>query len=435
MTSSKGPRVQTSERSSGARGFLACVMAAGCAIWLTAAAEQTAFKVGDVLPAWTVGTLDIHQVVTGRGNAGFMMLPDGTTVLVDAGDQGETEFADQRPDASRTPAQWIARYVRHMVERIDPRAEARLDYAVLTHFHADHMGRITGIEPTSRFGDYRLRGITEVAEEIPIARLIDRGWPDYSYLPPPQDAMFQNYRRFNEIQTRAGRLTMIGARAGSASQLVPLRQPASAAGFEARIVSVNDQVWTGQGNATKTRFPALDSIKVPEDRPTENMSSVTLRIRYGRFDYFTGGDIPGYPVPGAPAWHDVETDIARAIGPTDMHVVNHHGSIEEENLFWLATLKSRVMIVPAWAATHPSPDVLKRMLSRRVYPEPRDIFVTIFRRETQAAIGARASQVASSHGHVVVRVEPGGDRYWVLVLDDTAETYRILSVHGPYTSG
>jgi hypothetical protein len=29
------------------------------------------------------------------------------------------------------------------------------------------MGRIDGKEPASKFGDYKLRGITEVAEEIP----------------------------------------------------------------------------------------------------------------------------------------------------------------------------------------------------------------------------------------------------------------------------
>ncbi len=164
------------------------------------------------------------------------------------------------------------------------------------------------------------------------------------------------------------------------------------------------------------------------------MCSITLRIRYGRFDYFTGGDMPGYPVPGAPAWHDLESDVARAIGPTDVHVVNHHGSIEEENPFWLATLRSRVMVLPAWAPTHPSAGVLKRMLSKRVYPEDRDIFVVSFREVTKASIGARANQVASDEGHVVVRVEPGGDRYWVFVLDDSAETYRVRSVHGPYQS-
>ncbi len=399
---------------------------------VTLSASQTApFKVGDVLPAWTFGTLDIHQIATGRGNAGFMMFPDGTSVLIDAGDQGETEYADQRPNPSRTPAQWIARYVRRMLSQADTTAPVRLDYAVLTHFHPDHMGRIDGKEPASTFGDYRLRGITEVAEDIPYARLIDRG---DTYLPPPDDAMFQNYRKFTEAQTRAGRMTVITAQAGSASQLVPVRKPAALTDFEARIISVNDRVWSGQSNETKVRFPALETIKVADDRPTENMCSVTMRLRYGKFDYFTGGDIAGYPVPGAPAWHDVESDIARAIGPTDVHVVNHHGSIEEENLFWLATLKSRVMIVPAWAATHPSPDVLKRMLSKRVYPQDRDIFITIFRKETQATIGARATQVASSHGHVVVRVEPGGARYWVLVLDDEAETYKILSVHGPYAA-
>ena len=197
-------------------------------------------------------------------------------------------------------------------------------------------------------------------------------------------------------------------------------------------MAANNAVWTGQCDATKARFPRLESIATPEDRPTENMCSVALTVHYGRFGYFTGGDIPGYPVPGAPPWHDVETDIARAIGPMDVHVVNHHGSLEEENPFFLTTLRSRVMIVPAWAPTHPSPDVLKRMLSKRLYPQPRDIFITEFRGVMKAATGARASQVASDHGHVVVRVEPGGARYRVFVLDDRTESYKILSVHGPY---
>ena len=105
-------------------------------------------------------TLDIHQIVTGRGNAAFSIFPDGTTLLVDAGDAGDTEFAPQRPDASRTPAQWIGRYLRRMLQGTD----ARLDYAVVTHFHPDHMGRISGTEPVSALGDYRVRGPTELAD-------------------------------------------------------------------------------------------------------------------------------------------------------------------------------------------------------------------------------------------------------------------------------
>lgn len=241
-------------------------------------AQQATPRSGDQLPPWTLGTLDIHQIVTGRGNAAFSIFPDGTTLLVDAGDAGDTEFAPQRPDASRTPAQWIGRYLRRMLQGTD----ARLDYAVVTHFHPDHMGRISGTEPVSALGDYRVRGLTELAEELPIARLIDRGWPDYEHLTPaPSDRMFENYRRCVAAQKKARGLTMMRAEPGSGRQVVPVRDAAAASGFSVRIVSANDRVWTGRDEETTVRFPALDSITVAEDRPTENMSSVTLLMRYG----------------------------------------------------------------------------------------------------------------------------------------------------------
>lgn len=369
---------------------------------MTAPAEQA--SVGSALPQWTPGMLDVHQLATGRGNAAFLILPDGTTMLVDAGDVGDVPGLPARPDGSRTAAQSIARYVRH----VQGERRAQLNYAVLTHFHPDHIG-----------------GIASLAAEVPIETIIDRG--DAYLKPPDDDRTYAAYRGFITANPGIARLT---AEAGSASQIV-LRDKVNAP-FEARVLSVNDRVWTGEGRESRVRFPALRTITVPDDRPTENMCSVTLRIKYGAFDFFTGGDQPGYPNPGNPSWHDVETDVAKAIGATDVHVVNHHGSIEVENLFWLRTLASRVMVVPAWSTTHPSPDVLKRMLARRVYDKPRDIFVTRLHPETKAAIGPRAEQVGSDDGHVVVRVEPGGARFWVFVLDDSAETYPIRMIHGPY---
>jgi hypothetical protein len=34
---------------------------------------------GQSLPAWTPGTLDIHQINTGRGKAALLIFPDGTS--------------------------------------------------------------------------------------------------------------------------------------------------------------------------------------------------------------------------------------------------------------------------------------------------------------------------------------------------------------------
>ncbi len=44
------------------------------------------------------------------------------------------------------------------------------------------------------------------------------------------------------------------------------------------------------------------------------------------------------------------------------------------------------------------------------------------------------NMVASDQGHIVVRVDPGGDQYRVIVLDDTYETFTVKSIHSPYKS-
>ncbi len=382
------------------------------------------------LPAWTAGTLDIHQIDTGRGNSAFVIFPDGTTLLIDAGAAGDgIPYTDPRPDASRTPGGWIVRYIKRMAPPDNP----ALDYAFLTHFHADHIGQVVATSTMSRSGAYKLTGITEIAEAIPIGTLIDRGWPDYSVVPPSaKDSTFANYRAFLEYQQAHGRLRIDGVRVGRSDQITLRRSPATYPGFEVRSVVGNGVVWTGTGDSVIHAFPPLAGLAA-EDRPSENMCSAGLRIRYGRFDYFTGGDIYGIPDAGAPEWQDLETPVARAIGPTDVHVVSQHGSISEENVFFLKTLRSRVIILPSWSPTHPSQDVLKRILAVRLYG-PRDVFATILREPTKVTIGARVDQLKATEGHIVVRVDPGGATYRVYVLDDLREDCPVKVVFGPYES-
>jgi glyoxylase-like metal-dependent hydrolase (beta-lactamase superfamily II) len=127
--------------------------------------------------------LDIHQIATGRGNSALTIMPDGTTLLVDAGAAGDgIAETDPHPDASRSPGAWIVRYLqRHL-----PKGVSSLDYALITHFHVDHMGQLRASSPLAGAGTYKLTGITEVGDAIPIHRMLDRAWPDYSYLGPTQ---------------------------------------------------------------------------------------------------------------------------------------------------------------------------------------------------------------------------------------------------------
>src|ERR1043166_7901326 len=79
-----------------------------------APSAPSAPEVGKPLPAWSRGMLDIHQISTGRGNSALFILPDGTTMLVDAGAAGDgTKIADTdpRPNATRTTGAWIVRYI------------------------------------------------------------------------------------------------------------------------------------------------------------------------------------------------------------------------------------------------------------------------------------------------------------------------------------
>jgi hypothetical protein len=163
------------------------------------------------------------------------------------------------------------------------------------------------------------------------------------------------------------------------------------------------------------------------------MCSVAFRLSYGKFDYFSGGDITGVPDEGAPLWHDVETPVAKAVGPVDAAVLNHHGYIDTENAFFVSTLRPRVHVFSVWSPGQPCPRVLGRLLSTRLYPGPRGIFATNMT-EANKIVVANLSRLKSEHGHIVIRVEPGGARYQVIILDDAAETYKVTAVHGPYES-
>jgi hypothetical protein len=403
-------------------------VAASLGFWLIASSRlvsaQTTNEIGAPMPAWTPGILDIHQIATGRGNAALFILPDGTTLLVDAGAAGDgIPETDPHPDASRSPGAWIVRYLLR-------RGVTSLDYAMITHFHADHMGQLGASSPLDNTGVYRLTGITEVGTALRIHTMLDRGWPDYSYPTPATDETMVNYRRFLTAQQGDG-MEVQRFRPGFSNQVTLRHEASRFPTFEIRNIIANGELWAGAGEATRHLFPALEAL-ASADLPNENMCSLGFRLRYGRFRYFTGGDLPGSPDPGFPAWHGVESAIAPVIGPVDVHVVNQHGSMGEESEAFIQSLRSTVLIVPSWAPSHPAPDVLKRIMNSRFPPFKRFVFATELREAARIVIGQRATQLAGPPGHIVVRVDSGGDRYRIFVVDNRDERDLVMGVKGPF---
>ena len=58
------------------------------------------FEVGQVMPAWAEGYMDIHSINGGRGEAFYYIFPDGTTMLVDAAGAPPNELYDYGSDAA-----------------------------------------------------------------------------------------------------------------------------------------------------------------------------------------------------------------------------------------------------------------------------------------------------------------------------------------------
>lgn len=384
-------------------------------------------KIGDHFPLWTPDHLDIHHISTGKGESIFVLGPDGTTMLIDAGETG-TDANNFKPNATRSAGEWIARYVSHMMQ---PLPEVRLDYILLTHFHDDHMGDVRLTDVRSSKGDYLVTGISEVGDLIPFKKIVDRQWPDYNYPNPLLDqANMQNYHRFIQTHLKAG------AKAerfdvGSKDQFTLLYQPEKYPLFEIRNLAANGEVWTGTHNNTKQHFPELEDLD-PREYPGENSLSTALRISYGDFDYFTGGDLLHEYAPGT--WKDIETAVGFATGKVEVAEANHHGK-DAMGTGFLRAVQPRVIVLQSFALSHPDAIALRNMLNKEIYPDERDVFLTHMFDVNRAVLGEElVSQLSAESGHIVIRVLPGGTSYYVYVLDDRNEEFIIKSIQGPYES-
>lgn len=399
----------------------------------------------DSLPPWQEGFMDLHHISTGRGNATFCIFPDGTTLLIDAGEISDTHPRTRsarnsalRPDSSRSAANWIVDYI---AQFHPTKTNPSLDYALVTHFHDDHFGEWDETRPRSKTGQYSLSGITAVGEQIPIKHLLDRGkhfpidleseefqeqnrYDEYHIV-----QTLQEYWKFTRYQVENKGMHYDTIRPGSAAQIHLTRQPQRYPDWQVRNIAANGRIWTGY------RENEYFSLFSPGQYPGENPLSVCLKISYGPFDYFSGGDISGIDESGAQDMNSLEAHAGPVVGPVDVATLNHHGNRDSQSPWYVRCVRPRVWIQQCWSSDHPGEEVLRRITSTKLYPGERDLFTTDMLEANRQVIGERIERTYKNrHGHVVVRVYDEGRQYRVYVLNDFSTKRGIMSVHGPYTS-
>ena len=411
---------------------------------------------GDILPAWQEGCLDIHSINGGRGEAFYYIMPDGTTMLVDAAggadyeiDGAEGSGIYSKPSQAYSSGNVIVRYIQHFAPEC---AEGKIDYMMISHFHGDHMGSFStsfskyGWKAVDRLGQqassvdldnggFLLNGLPEVGMSLPITKLIDRGdWdqpPSNVWTSAPKRR--QNYYNFVDWSQRTHNTVRESLAVGHTDQITLLHKPQDYPSFSVRGIAGGGYVWTGSGTSSSTSLPSAAELLANLDTwdPNENIFSCVFTLSYGDFDWFSGGDIQ-YNGRGTYAWKDIEAPISKVVGKVEAMKANHHCTKNTNGSTLLAALRPDVFVAGVWTENHPNPDTVKRLYAAS--PS-----VTFFATNMAASCittlqdaGVDTGKFASLEGHVVIRVMPGGKSYYVIVLNDGNFDYDVRSVHGPF---
>ncbi|MDO5553637.1 MAG: MBL fold metallo-hydrolase [Planctomycetia bacterium] len=391
---------------------------------------------------WREGEMDIHFINTGLGESAFLIFPDSTSMVIDAGDSGNgNDSIEKFPDRSRRPGDWIARYI----QRVNPNGD-QVDYFLISHFHGDHMGLPEW--NTGKVGEgkeqYTLTGINYLGEVLHFKKGLDRGFPDYNKPAPytsTQDRgdVVDNYRKFTEWKSKTDNLQMLPFQVGVSDQIILEKNRAKYPSFHTQNLYSGGIMWTGQGTET------IDlSDRIVKDnvgcRPPENSLSIALGISYGPFRYFTAGDFNGHYTDENGVEHFMEEALARICGRADVSKANHHCWRDTMTESLLRSLQSRVYLANTWDAAHVAPEAVQRIANHDFFPGERLVCPTMvpsnFKNlySTDERYKSIVAQEAIEGGHVVVKVFDSGKQYKVYYLSPKDENMTVRAVYGPYES-
>ena len=417
----------------------------------------TAAVEGQTLPHWQPGYLDIHGINGGRGEAFYYIFPDGTTMLVDAAGGPQSEYGydsgiASKPSVAISCGQVIVNYIRHFAPVV---AGGRLDYFMASHYHGDHIGAWR--DKYSKFhwqpvnssgtpvgtvnlaaGGFVVNGLPDVGMSIPIDKVIDRGdWgdrPSGDYLDENSQKLYLNYTNFLAWSAANHGTVREKLAIGHTDQIVLKHSPSKYSGFSVRGIAAGGDIWTGSGTGVNTSYvpsTAQCLANIDEWAINENIYSCVFHLSYGKFDWFSGGDIQ-FTGKSTYSWKDIELPISKVMKKVEAMKASHHSTKNTNSTELLGVLKPDVYVAGVWQDVQPNPATIKRVLAAS--PSVK-IFTTNLAQsnvETLTGEGVNVGKFSATRGHVVLRILPGGEAFYVYVLDDSDLEYRVKAIFGPY---
>jgi beta-lactamase superfamily II metal-dependent hydrolase len=275
--------------------FLAAALTFGLSYGLTS--TQPIQKANAASPvAWQPGQLHIGTIDVGQGDSTLIVSPDGKSLLI---------------DVNESSAPKIASYLQSVL------GTKTVDYILLTHYHADHMGDYVNL--------LKNNGVTVRTATY------DRGGSRTEY----NSTLYQTY--YDYVTNTANNAHRTSIKEGDTINMGP---------------SMSINVVSAGNPATGT----ASGIKVTD----ENDNSIALKVKYNQLDYFVAGDLSGMT---ESYYTDIETTVAPKVGPVEVYRVDHHGSSHSSNQYFVDTLKPQQSIISCGLNSygHPDPTIVSRL--------------------------------------------------------------------------
>ena len=272
-----------------------------------------------LLPAWPSAqapaekTLDVYFIDVEGGHAVLYVSPSGQSMLVDAGFPG---FAGR--DADRI----VAAATRAGLKQID--------YLVVTHYHADHVG-----------------GVPQLAARLPIRNFVDHG--ANSERGERADALFQPYAQARNTGTH------IEVKPGDR---IPV------AGLTVQVLSAGGGLLSVPLEGGGAPNPLCASFVPMKDETSDDAHSVGTLVTHGRFRLVNLGDL---------SWNQEYGLVCptNRIGTVDVLLASQHGDDETGSATFVHAIRPKVGIMTNGAKKAAIQPALQTLLSS---PGIRDVW-------------------------------------------------------------